>query len=457
MSTYEILMNTMSDDQVATAPPSSQQDADRDVVTTTTNAKTTAKSDARKKSDRAAVIKQFGRVRAVTATVNNADRDLDAQQKLYSERVSEHNDNYAAQITYYLVTAEHLKQGTYHEHHLLHMSDPKGFEFYEKLLPGGHIEKVKSLKQMYIYCMKGDKISKADWDRYKDSAEDYGLERTIVFEYGTQPHQGKSSGKRQVADLVLQGASDYELATTMPVNFMQNHAAIKALRCAYASKKRDASKPITVMVFYGPTACGKSFMARQFDDDAYVYDVATMDKWMDGYTGQNTIVLDEFRGQLTFSTLLKMTDRYGMQVQNKGGSVQISADTILITAPKHPKDWYPNLANDEGNIDQLQRRIKKIVYFPDKFDPDLAKEPKMIDMTDQSWKSEFDPTAQFGDIVDLAAIIRPRPMAAGDTRIADLMDGTADPNIVGSSSRDPVRRNPTPVPPPLVRENAFGA
>lgn len=87
------------------------------------------------------------------------------------------------------------------------------------------------------------------------------------------------------------------------------------IRC-YGNLKRihvDALKPQPqekrVFVFWGRTGTGKS--RRAWDEasfDAYPKEPTT--KWWCGYSGQKHVVIDEFRGQIGVSHLLRWFDRY---------------------------------------------------------------------------------------------------------------------------------------------------
>ena len=57
-----------------------------------------------------------------------------------------------------------------------------------------------------------------------------------------------------------------------------------------------------------------------------------------------------------------MLDRYDCSLEYKGGEVEFCATKIIITSPSHPSQWYEGLANSEGDLDQLTRRITKIVH-----------------------------------------------------------------------------------------------
>ena len=59
---------------------------------------------------------------------------------------------------------------------------------------------------------------------------------------------------------------------------------------------------------WGPTGCGKSRWAYETYPDAYTW--ADDKDWQDCYNGQETIIIDDFRGNIKFQNLLKMIDRY---------------------------------------------------------------------------------------------------------------------------------------------------
>ena len=75
----------------------------------------------------------------------------------------------------------------------------------------------------------------------------------------------------------------------------------------------------------------------EFDAGAYW---KQRSNWWDGYSTQETVVLDEFYGWLPFDLLLRLCDRYPLLVETKGGQVQFVAKTIIITSNSLPSNWY---------------------------------------------------------------------------------------------------------------------
>lgn len=114
-----------------------------------------------------------------------------------------------------------------------------------------------------------------------------------------------------------------------------------------------------VVCYWGRTGTGKS--RRAWDEAgllAYPKDPRT--KFWDGYRGQEHVVVDEFRGGIDISHLLRWCDRYPVLVEVKGSSVALSCRKIWITSNLHPRDWYPDL--DEETKAALLRRLE-ITHF----------------------------------------------------------------------------------------------
>lgn len=131
------------------------------------------------------------------------------------------------------------------------------------------------------------------------------------------------------------------------------------MQARLAKKRKTAPK---VVVLHGPTGTGKSHTARAElselyeEDDIYIWH-PQQGTWFDGYEGQRGVLFEEFRGQIPFGFLLSLLDKYDCRVQCKGSTTQFAAETIYITSPKPPKEWYENLASNDGGLNQLTRRI----------------------------------------------------------------------------------------------------
>lgn len=82
-----------------------------------------------------------------------------------------------------------------------------------------------------------------------------------------------------------------------------------------------------VIVLWGPSGTGKSKWAfDNIGEDYYIK--APLTKWWDGYRAQESVLIDEFRGVVAISHMLKWLDRYPCAVEKKGSQVYLQTKTF---------------------------------------------------------------------------------------------------------------------------------
>lgn len=114
-----------------------------------------------------------------------------------------------------------------------------------------------------------------------------------------------------------------------------------------------------VSVFWGRTRTGKSRRAwEEAGITAYPKDPQT--KFWCGYQSHCNVVMDEFRGGISISHILRWLDRYPVIVETKGGACVLSAERIWITSNVDPRNWYPEI--DEETKEALLSRLN-ITHF----------------------------------------------------------------------------------------------
>jgi len=213
-----------------------------------------------------------------------------------------------------------------------------------KLFPG-HIERSKSSKL-------------AEYVRKLDT----GVEGTY-FEWGRKPCSGKRGGldwsaiKRSAKSNDIEGIPSYA--------YISFYNSLKSIARDHLQAK---AIPKTVYVYWGPPGTGKSHNAwDQAGLEAYPKDPNT--KFWDGYRGQRNVVIDEFRGAISISHILRWFDRYPTIVEIKGSSVALAAESIWVTSNLHPENWYLDL--DKDTRDALLRRLI-IIHFSNPFSINLS-------------------------------------------------------------------------------------
>lgn len=156
-----------------------------------------------------------------------------------------------------------------------------------------------------------------------------------------------------------------ELNGQTPVNeIAQNHFGtyLKYRRSIHAYRNlhaRQRNWTCSVVVYWGRTGSGKT--RAVFDNNEVVW-VYPGSGWFDGYDQQEIVLFDDFSGaDFRLPYLLKLLDRYPMQVPIKGDFVAWVPQEIYITSNLDPRTWFPN-AHQE-HVDALFRRFTNIVHF----------------------------------------------------------------------------------------------
>lgn len=126
---------------------------------------------------------------------------------------------------------------------------------------------------------------------------------------------------------------------------------------------KSVERVVSTKVFWGISGSGKSRLAfEQAGVSSYIKNSRT--KWWCGYRSEESVVIDEFRGQISVEYLLRWLDRYPCYVEVKGGQRALCATKFWFTSNLHPRDWYPEL--DAESLNALLRRLD-IVHFENPF------------------------------------------------------------------------------------------
>lgn len=113
--------------------------------------------------------------------------------------------------------------------------------------------------------------------------------------------------------------------------------------------------------YTGPAGSGKSHKVYEDFNPATHYEKSLEDEWWDGYTGQEVVILNEFRGQIKFSFLLAMVDKWPLKVKQRCKEpVPFLAKEVRITSILHPKEVYKNALEDNEPWAQFERRFEVV-------------------------------------------------------------------------------------------------
>lgn len=202
-----------------------------------------------------------------------------------------------------------------------------------------HLERAKgTAKQASDYCKKPDT---------KDPSKPApGWE-----EYGELPRQGERTDWCVAVEEIKSGTPVEEVIENQP----QLLPCVRALTTFKNMCLKPLNRPVEVIVLYGEAGSGKSRWAYDNYPDLYA---KPANKWWDGYTGQTTVLLDDFYGWIQYHDLLRVLDRYAYNCEYKGGHCWAQWERVIITSNKPPAQWY-----EKGLTPALARRLSKIFYY----------------------------------------------------------------------------------------------
>lgn len=195
--------------------------------------------------------------------------------------------------------------------------------------------------------------------------EAYCSKEQSYTKVGDQPNQGERGDIKEIADAIMSGekTSD-EICVANPAFHHQYGRTLDRLE-AIALRKKFRTEMTKGIWYYGPSEVGKSHQVftqsygeyGPFDPETH-YVKNVNEEWWDGYVGQPIVIINEFRGQIRFSELLDLVDKWpkNVKIRNRA-SVPFLAKYVIITSFMSPKDVYKNISKDEGWT-QLERRFE---------------------------------------------------------------------------------------------------
>ena len=109
--------------------------------------------------------------------------------------------------------------------------------------------------------------------------------------------------------------------------------------------------------YYGKTGTGKSHGAFENYSPETHYVVPNDNGWWDAYTGQDTVILHEFDGEIPCNELLRLIFKLSYHVRRRRAPAPFISKHVIITSLLRPEHIYQDKASDY-DIEQLVRWIR---------------------------------------------------------------------------------------------------
>ena len=264
--------------------------------------------------------------RGWVATINN-----------WTEEIYEATALLGAEATYAIIGKEVGEQGTEHLQCYFYFSNARSFSSMKKRAPTAHLEKANGTAESnFEYCSKEGNFQ----------------------EFGEKPQQGKRTDIADVVKQLQEGQTTADEVCLANPAFYHQYGRTLSKAEDIVLRKRYRTEMTEGIWYYGATGTGKSHEAFKDFNPETTYVKPLEDQWWDGYTGQDTVILNDFRGQVTYSELLTLVDKWPHYVKRRNREpVPFMAKRVIVTSSVHPELCYAGVVNRQDNIDQLLRRF----------------------------------------------------------------------------------------------------
>lgn len=294
---------------------------------------------------------------------------------------------------------------------------PCRFQFAQALLgiTGAHCEARKKSREACVkYCTKEESRKAGTFP---------ALLGTLAQQdpQAYKSRQGKRTDISAMVEDIRSGKRAIECLERDPDTFVKYSKGMQEVRRVVQQSLATRPRPsLQVTVYWGTPGTGKT--RRVYETHGYenVFTLVADNSacWFDGYEGQDVLLIDDFKGWIQYSLLLKVLDIYPLRLPIKGSFTYASWTKVYITSNYDPKSWYTG----DHDLGALARRIHNVL--------------------------------QFGPIHGAALRGGLQPQAAATTGVGALLGGLVEAGGAGAGGAA-MAPGFTPPPAPLARSNAF--
>lgn len=185
------------------------------------------------------------------------------------------------------------------------------------------------------------------------------------FEHGVidETVQGQRTDLDEVYKMCQEAQALTSISETHCSSWFKYQRSIITTRNMYIPVRNFKTQ---VTVIWGYPGVGKTFWAMNSFPKPYKMNDYGDQLFMADYEPMvhETVVFDDFHGNMKFSLLKQLCDEYQETVQTKGGFVPFRAKHIVFTSQTKPESWYKCFAdpNTDWHWQAFNRRMENVIY-----------------------------------------------------------------------------------------------
>ena len=293
------------------------------------------------------------RSRKYQLTFNNPEKHKNCSHEAIKETLKKWDN-----IQYWCMCDEIAK--TPHTHLYIQFRNPVYFSSVKKSFPTAHIEEAQgTAEENRAYIRKEGK-----WENTEK--ETTNLKETFEEE-GKIPKsgQGRRTDLENLYQMIKDGYSNVEILEINPDNILNLQHIDKArLEILYARYKSERRINLLVTYVYGKTGFGKSREILDSHGDENVYRVTDYKHPFDTYSGEDVLVLEEFRSDLPMGLILNLLDIYPLSLPARYNNRTAAYNYIYIVSNWKLEDQYHNIRIEQKETYlAFLRRIKRVRVY----------------------------------------------------------------------------------------------
>lgn len=184
--------------------------------------------------------------------------------------------------------------------------------------------------------------------------------------------KGSLIRKSEICEMIDKGIiKQYNISDYITVQeFVTYKNAIEnAFKYRTDKLRKGTDRNMDVVFIYGDARCGKTTFAKRVAKERYgdsVFISSSSNDLLDGYGGQDVIILDDLRASsVCLSDLLKMTDNHtSSSVKSRFYNKVLECRLLIITSIHDIDSFYRMVFKDDNEpIKQLKGRCRTMIHF----------------------------------------------------------------------------------------------